>query len=157
MSKMIIGIDPDSKAHGVAVYVNGGLTDLKSMQLLEVHDMLTFGFDGGMKDNCEVHIEDVCANNSAFQKGGIKNAKAATAINRSVGKCQQAQIELERLFEYHEIKVIKHKVSKMWKKDKLQFEKITRWEGRSNEDTRSAAYFGWIGTKKCYGKEKPIQ
>ena len=30
---------------------------------------------------------------------------------------------------------------------KKQFEKVTGWTGRSNEDTRSAAYFGWLGCR----------
>ena len=58
---------------------------------------------------------------------------------------QQSQSELEGLFLYWDIKVVKHKISKMWKKDKNQFEKVTGWTDRSNEDTRSAAYFGFLG------------
>jgi hypothetical protein len=66
---------------------------------------------------------------------------------QSIGMCKQSQIELERLFESKGVKVVKHKISKMWKKDKAQFEKVTGWTGRSNEDTRSAAYFGFLGLK----------
>jgi len=44
--------------------------------------------------------------------------------------------------------MVRHRVSKMWKKDKKQFELVTKWTGRSNEDTRSAAYFGWLGCNK---------
>jgi len=145
MSKIIIGIDPDSKAHGVAIYENGKLITLCSMELMRLlFDLRAYSascFD------LTVHIEDVCANNAAFHKSGVKNARAATAINRSIGKCQQAQIELERACAWYKIKVVKHKISSAWKKNKSQFEKITGWTGRSNEDTRSAAYFGWLGLK----------
>ena len=145
MPSMIIGIDPDSKAHGVSVYSNGELTDLNCMTLLEINDMLTFGFDKIMKSNCEVHIEDVCANNAIFRKGNT--VLVQQSIARRLGMVQQSQVELERLFKYWEIPVVKHKISKAWKKDKAQFEKVTGWTGRSNEDTRSAAYFGWLGLK----------
>lgn len=150
MSKIVIGIDPDSKAHGVAVYYSGQLRHLSSKTLMEIYALIDDSIMGHAINNnmeIEVHIEDVCANNAAFQKSGIKNARASTAINRSVGKCQQAQIELERMFKYWGIKLFKHKISKMWKKDKAQFEKVTGWAARSNEDTRSAAYFGWLALK----------
>ena len=146
MSKIIIGIDPDSDKHGVAIYdCKGKLLNLHSLALMDIFGYILDGKKQGYE--FEAHIDDVCANNAAFQKKGVKNAKAATAINRSIGKCQQAQIELERLFEWLEVKVVKHKISKLWKsqESKAQFEKVTGWTGRSNEDTRSAAYFGWLG------------
>jgi len=144
---MIIGIDPDSKAHGISVYSNGELTDLKCMTLFEIHDMLTFGFDNIMKGNCEVHIEDVNGVSAAFMARDRKtNINVKLKMAQHIGMCKQSQIELERLFKYWDIKVVKHKISKVWKKDKAQFEKVTGWTGRSNEDTRSAAYFGWLGT-----------
>jgi hypothetical protein len=42
---------------------------------------------------------------------------------------------------------VRHKVSKKWKDaaGKKEFERVTGWKGRSNEDTRSAAYFGYLG------------
>ncbi len=149
MSKIIIGIDPDSKAHGVAVYLDGELIQLKSMPLME------FAFEVRNYDTAfngiEVHIEDVCANNSVFMRPkksySGKDLAEVKARSRTLGKCQQAQIELERVCEWYKIKVVKHKISKVWKKDKAQFEKVTGWGGRSNEDTRSAAYFGWLGCK----------
>ena len=145
---IVIGIDPDSKAHGVAVYANGELTDLKSMPLMEIHDMITFGFDSGMKECLEVHIEDVCAVSAAFNARDRKtNTNVKLKMAQHIGMCKQSQIELERFFEYYNVKVVKHKISKVWKKDKVQFEKVTGWTGRSNEDTRSAAYFGWLGLK----------
>lgn len=147
MSKIIIGIDPDSKAHGVAIYDGHELVELNSKSLMEIFDLLNNGWLS--KYNAHyicVHIEDVCANNAVFRTGNNKNVQQSIA--RRLGMVQQSQTELERLFEYFDIKVVKHKISKMWKKDKAQFEKVTGWSGRSNEDTRSAAYFGYLGIKK---------
>ena len=138
MSKIILGIDPDSKAHGVAVYIDGVLTGLKSMPLMEIMEFME-----GLSD-ITVHIEDVCANNAVFNP---KSKAEAKARGRTLGMCQQAQIELQRFFEHAGVKVVKHKISKVWKKDKAQFERVTGWSGRSNEDTRSAAFFGYLGLR----------
>lgn len=145
MEKIILGIDPDSTKNGVSEWQDSTMANLYSLNTMGLHDLIL-----EIQGKCaevEIHIEDVCAQNAAFVKSGVKNAKAGTAINRSIGKCQQAQIEVERLAEYHGIKVVKHKISKMWKcqNGKSQFEKVTGWKGRSNEDNRSAAYFGWLG------------
>jgi hypothetical protein len=136
---IIIGIDPDSKAHGVAIYVNGDLAELHNLTLVEMLKYIP------ITENTIIHMEDVCANNGIFRTGN--NKKIQMSIARRLGMVQQSQAELERLFKYHEIKVVKHKISKKWKKEKAEFEKVTGWTGRSNEDTRSAAYFGFLGLK----------
>ena len=147
--KYVIGIDPDSTAHGFSLYLNGHLDSLFSLTLVEIMSYIDDCFEGE-ESAITVHIEDVCANNAAFKKGGVANARAGTAINRSIGKCQQSQIELERLFAFYQIKVVKHKISKKWKdakSGKAEFERLTGWAGSSNEDTRSAAYFGYLGSR----------
>ena len=151
MSKIIIGIDPDSKAHGLAVYGVDGLVHLGCMPLMAIMLLLAkWASDGLSFDDITVHIEDVCAMNAVFRQRQGSNQGVNMKMSNSVGKCQQSQIELERVFEYYKIKVVKHKISKMWK-DKAgrkQFEKVTGWQGQSNEDTRSAAYFGYLGLKR---------
>lgn len=143
--KYIIGIDPDSDRHGVAIYLNGKLFNLFSFTLIDLWQHI----DILGSENIEVHMENVCGNNAAFQKKGINNARAGNNVARSLGKCQQSQVELERLFKWMGVKVVLHPISKNWK-DKLgikAFKYYTGWARRSNEDTRSAAYFGWLGVK----------
>ena len=150
MSKLIIGLDPDSKSHGVAVYVDGNLEHLKCLQIMQINELLTELFEHYHAEEITLHIEDVCANNHVFMKAGRMDKKReaeAKARGRTLGLCQQAQKEVERVFEYYGIKIVKHKISKTWKKEKAQFQKITGWKGKSNEDTRSSAYFGWLGCK----------
>lgn len=151
MSKIVLGIDPDSKKHGVSVYRDGYLNGLHSMSIVLLIKMLDYECSHNKAENIEVHIEDVCANNAVFMKPkksySGKDLAEVKARSRTLGMCQQSQTELERIFEDFDIKVVKHKISKVWKKDKAQFEKVTGWKGRSNEDTRSAAYFGWLGCK----------
>ena len=145
--RIVIGVDPDSKASGIALYKDGDLLTLKSMPLIEIYNL----FQAKKHDyKCvEIHIENVLANNRAFHKKGIKNKKASTSVNNGVGRCQQVQQEIERFAEYFEFKIVRHKISSAWKKteQKSIFEKATGWVGRSNEDTRSAAYFGMLGVK----------
>lgn len=148
MDKIIIGCDPDSDKHGIAYYENGFIYDLMKMNSLEIHLWLQDEITEYGRSNIIFHIENVCGNNSTFKKKGVKNALANNAVTRGIGKCQQAQIELERVLDHNEIKYVHHKISKMWKKDKIQFEKVTGWTGRSNEDTRSAAWMGYQGLNK---------
>tara|TARA_R110000851_G_scaffold60415_4_gene139464 strand:+ start:3522 stop:4004 length:483 start_codon:yes stop_codon:yes gene_type:complete len=141
---IIVGIDPDSNKHGVAIYQGKKLIDLRSMQLVEF-----FSLDCEFEIT-EVHIENVCGNNATFSKSFVKNQRAQTTISRSLGMCQQSQIELERVFELLNIKVVKHPISQSWK-DAKTGKKILKnhfdWDKPSNEDTRSAAHFGYLGVK----------
>ena len=147
MNPIIIGIDPDSNKHGVAIYQGKELIDLRSLRLVDF-----FSLDCEFKIT-ETHIENVCGNNATFSKSFVKNERAGTTVSRSLGMCQQAQIELERVFELLCIKVIKHKISSNWKASgpgKRILENHFGWSKQSNEDTRSAAYFGYLGVKQWH-------
>lgn len=155
MANYIIGVDPDSKAHGIAVYENGKLITLKCLTLMQVMDLIkSIGSDSSA---IEFHIENVCGQNATFSKSFVKNARASTTVSRSLGMCQQAQTELERMIESFGIKIVHHKISKQWKSaitGKASFEGHTCWQGQSNEDTRSAAWFGWIGVTQWHTQNK---
>jgi hypothetical protein len=140
--KIVIGIDPDTEKHGVAVYTNGRLADLRSLNLIEIITMIL-----ERKENEEMifSIENVCANNFVYSRNMTRNTKVNMSIARNVGACQQSQTELMRALDHYEIKYVLHKPSRgNWAKNKTQFEKVTGWDKRSNEDTRSAAYFGYL-------------
>jgi hypothetical protein len=149
--KITIGIDPDSKAHGFAVYEDWRLVHLSCKTLLEIKDFIENQYSTNDYSLFEAHIEDVNAVSAAFtgrDKAGNLSVKLKMA--QHIGKCKQAQIELERLFDYFGIKIVHHKISKQWKSaesGKNIFEQLTGWSGRSNEDTRSAAYFGYLGSR----------
>ena len=65
-----------------------------------------------------------------------------------MGRCKQMQLEVEKIAEHFDIKIVRYPVSSQWKNSagKKEFDRLTGWKGRSNEDTRSAAYFGYLGT-----------
>lgn len=146
---VIIGIDPDSCKHGVAIYVGEKLESLHNWQALDLFFYLSKNLDDR---HFEIHIENVCAINATFSKAFVKNDRSLTTISRSIGMCQQSQIEVERIAEHFKIKVVKHPINKSWKDSKVgkKILKQLGWKGLSNENTRSAAYFGYVGVKQWH-------
>ena len=140
---IVIGVDPDSEKHGVAVYDNNQLVSLLCDDLFGIADILRHYLDR----NPVVHIENVNGVSASFM---ARDKKASQAVKlkmaQHIGRCKQAQLEVERVCNHLGVKVVHHKISKKWKKaDKDQFKRLTGWTGRSNEDTRSAAWFGYLG------------
>jgi hypothetical protein len=145
---VVIGVDPDSKKHGVAVYIDGKLKLLQMMDLMGLMDEVSHYIDNIMDLYPVVHIENVNANKGYWHnKGGSKASFGRSASD--MGKCRQAQIEVERMCKHLQVDVVHHKISSKWKSQlgKKEFEKLTGWTGKSNEDTRSAAYFGFVGSR----------
>lgn len=151
MSKLVFGIDPDSAGNGVAVYLDDKLIDLQNRRAaalyLYVSGMMTL--HDCNPDECLAVVEDVAGKKGTFH--GMSQNKAAIAqTGKNIGKCQQAQAEAEEAFELLGIEIKKYPISSKWKTQagKKQFELVTGWSGRSNEDTRSAAYFGFLAIKR---------
>lgn len=149
MNQYIVGIDPDSDEHGVALYKDGHLVELKNLSLLGVYYLLT---DLCCQGSVLVSMEDNDSI-SAIYSGRIKskdNAAVAAKKAQHVGMCKQAQREIERVCSRLDIRLLKQKPSKRWKSqyEKPLFTKTTGWLNRSNEDTRSAAYMGYLAMNK---------
>lgn len=148
MNKLIIACDPDVDGKGFAIYEDGKLTELRQLSLIELYQYIDFACKSMCFDLIELHIEDLCANkSSAFGHKSRQSKQVQNKISESVGRCKQVQIEVERIAEYFGIKIVRHKVSSKWKDaaGKKEFERVTGWAGRSNTDTRSAAYMGYLG------------
>ncbi len=149
MNKIIIGCDPDSKASGIATYTNGKLTDLTCLSLIDIYfhiDDLCIRFE---PSEVELHIENVKAKKAVWHdKKGSQASYGMTC--QKVGQCKQVQTEIERIAEHFGVKVVHHGVSKMWK-DSATGKAVLKdlgWTGQSNEDSRSACYFGYLGVKQ---------
>ena len=154
-----IGIDPDSGKHGVALYENETLVSLNSFTLLQLRDFL-LAFFGDDFSSLQIHIEDNASINAAYtaEKAKLsptlnakKQLKARLKMAKEIGMCIQSQTELERMFEELKIDVVKRQQSKRWKSTGIeteQFKRATGWTKRSNEDTRSAAWFGFTGARE---------
>ena len=148
-NKVILGVDPDSSKSGIATYINGKLAELTCLSLIDIYfhvDDLCIRFE---PSEVELHIENVKANKAVWHnKKGSQAAYGMTC--QKVGQCKQVQTEIERIAEHFGIKVVRHQVSKMWK-DSATGKAVLNdlgWTGQSNEDSRSAAYFGYLGVKQ---------
>lgn len=152
-TKIDIGIDPDSKAHGVAIAINGKLLDLYCMDLWTLYQWMQDAECRYDNPVFVLHIENVAGTNATFKKSYVKNAKANTTVSRSIGMCQQSQNELERfLSSIPDIDLtIKHyPLSDHWKPTKggaMMLKQVFGFTGRSNEEKRSAAYFLCLGLR----------
>jgi hypothetical protein len=156
MAKIILGCDPDVDGKGFALYNDGKLEALVAMPNILFYEFCNKININGNSWKVELHIEDVIANSSSqfnWIRLPAKDKKKQDAINakisEKVGRCKQAQLEVEKIAEHFDIKIVRHKVSSKWKDaaSKKEFKLATGWKGQSNPDTRSAAYFGFLGCK----------
>jgi len=151
MTKIIIGADPDSDKSGIAIYADGELKDVSSMTLIQIYRLFAQRATDRIADannTCELHIENLNGNKSSAFNYNRRDTKAVMGKkSESVGKCKQVQTEIERISEHFGIKIVRHPVSSAWKSQlqKKEFERVTGWKGSSSEDSRSAAYFGYLG------------
>lgn len=155
MSKIIVGCDPDSSKSGWSVFKNGELISVTCKSLVEI-----FEYFNGCKNHelIELHIENLNGiSSNAFSIKGRDPLPVKLKKAEHVGKCKQVQIEIERIAESFGVKVVRHRVSKMWKGSKVGKAalKDLGWDGQSNEDSRSACYFAYLGLKQSKLKNKP--
>ena len=150
MSRVVIGIDPDSQAHGIAIYDGGVLTMCGRATTIEVIEKYVKPYR--LKETEVLFaIEDVKTNKFVYGRNEQENKKKQAAVGMSVGKCQQAQIELVRWLDHYKIPYKLFPPQKgNWAetKNKPQFEAVTGWKARSNADGRSAAFFGFLALNK---------
>lgn len=148
---VVIGIDPDSNKNGIAIYRNGVLIELLNLNSIQFYKWIVENEKQSLKNNTIIiHMENPKGNNSsAFNHNKSLTQGAKNKISERVGMVKQAQTSIEQVAGELGIQVVLHRVSSQWKKgrNKVLFEKVTNWKGRSNEDTRSAAWFGYLGIK----------
>ena len=135
----VVGIDPDTERHGVATYLDGKLHSLMKLNTIELIEKFRFYNDAVFS------IENTLVNKFIYNRNKTRNAKVDQKIMLNVGRCQQAQIELMRQLEYYGMPYVLNAPQKgNWANNEDQFKKVTGWSKRSNKDTRSAAYFGYL-------------
>lgn len=149
--KIIIGCDPDANKSGFAFFIGDELKHLECMSLIHFYSyLLDCNLPTITFKNVELHIENLNGiSSNAFSIKGRDPLPVKLKKAEHVGKCKQVQIEIERIAERFGIKVVRHGVSKMWKDSKIGKAALADlgWNGQSNEDGRSAAYFGYLGVK----------
>lgn len=144
---IVVGVDPDSTAHGVAIYRDGQLAELRNMALMDINAWIE-EVAAAREYELLFSIENVLANNFVYARNNQGSKAAQAKVGIGIGRCQQSQMELMRLLDHWEVSYVLHKPCRgNWAKDKERFERFTGWKGRSNEDCRSAAYFGFLGLR----------
>jgi hypothetical protein len=142
--QIVIGVDPDSVAFGVAVYQDSVLTDLKMLPLVELVTLAA-----GAPGDVLVSIENVMANQFVYARNQKASKAAQSKVAMSIGRCQQAQVELMRMLDHYQITYVLHKPQKgNWADKRMIFENATGWTRQSNADTRAAAFIGFLALKK---------
>lgn len=138
---IVIGIDPDSNKHGVATYEGGMLKSLAMMTRHEIiEDIESYIYTGR---RVVLGIENVKANNFVYARNNKATKAEQAKVGLSIGRCQQAQTELEcDLIKIGVPFMLYNPTGKNFSRRKEEFQHITGWTKQSNEDTRSAAYFG---------------
>lgn len=141
--EIVIGIDPDSERHGVAIYADGKLESLQMLNTVEiVRDVLQVWKEPLFS------IENVMANQFVYVRNQKASKAAQSKVAMHIGRCQQAQIELMRALDSYGIKYVLHKPQAgNWSDKRELFERMTGWEKQSNADTRAAAYFGFLAVR----------
>lgn len=141
MSRVVWGVDPDSSGFPLARYVDGKLQSLGVLSVVEFVD----AFRAASERPDLLVIEDVQANRGIYARNDVGSRKVAQQIAQRVGMCKQMQVVAVGIAEAYSVPVIAMRPTKHnWADRKMEFEAATGWTGRSNKDTRSAAYFGFL-------------
>lgn len=146
MKKYTIGIDCDSTAHGLAIYQDGKLITCGCATTITIiNDHILTIIRADSSNEIIFSIENVMTNQFVYRRNEKSSKAAQSKVGMHIGRCQQAQVELTRWLDYYQIPYVLHAPQKgNWANNKELFEKITGWTGRSNADSRSAAYFGYL-------------
>lgn len=147
MTDLVIGIDPDAVKHGLAVYADRKLVSLHNFDLL---DLIEF-----IEPHCGlgkpvIALENVMANKFVYRRNRKPTKAQESRVAMSIGRVQQAQVELERLLDKKlGLKpILFTPQSGNWATNETMFQRMTGWDKRSNQDQRAAAFFGWLAINR---------
>ena len=140
MKTIYIGIDPDLVKSGLAVVIKGEVIDLQSLSIVE---LITF-INRSLNDISNEYIfavENVEAKRATFARRGMNPAQMQK-IAQNVGQVKAVArliVEIITAYTGKPPIMVPAGINRATKKDAKQFNVVTGWNGRSNEDTRDAA------------------
>lgn len=135
MKKLFIGIDPDTKKNGVAFwYQQTKKLELENRTFFELFDILK---ESKKWFNITVVIDAGWLNKTNFHVTGT-NKRVNGQIGERVGANHETGKKIAEMCVYLSVEYVLHKPIKS-KVDKVLFEKITGYTGRTNQETRDAA------------------
>ncbi|HEO1789223.1 TPA: hypothetical protein VAM21_001945 [Acinetobacter baumannii] len=137
-AQIIIGIDPDLEKSGVAV-LKDGLLRLDNMRFYD----LTQYFEVNKDQIKKVVIEAGWLNKKSNLHGHIGQSKrAGERIAKNVGENHATGKLLVEMAESLGLTVVLVKPTKS-KKNSEEFNRITGWQGRTNQEQRDAGMLIW--------------
>ena len=162
MIEYVIGVDPDCKKSGFAFYKNEKLVSLRNWSFREYLNAMNNEFEkhGLTTDNTIFVIEDGNLIRTIFKKHRDSNKNVYAEKGRNVGRVQQQATCLIDVAK--ELGYTVHCMKPMtgnWADPAMtpQFKQATRWTKRSNPETRSAAFFGFIGLRYAKANSRKIK
>ena len=133
----VIGIDPGVNM-GVAIYENGNLIDLLTVEPLGLVDII----NAYAAHPLFIAFEDSRLQSHVWLPSQSKGV--AANIARKVGMVDAWCYMIERLCENYNIAYMRvSPKAKGGKVDAELFKKVTRWDKRSNQHERDAAMVAW--------------
>ncbi|WP_067517871.1 hypothetical protein [Endozoicomonas ascidiicola] len=153
---LIIGIDPDLEASGVALVKNGQLVDMETLNFFDLQDFITH-----YKDEAVFAVENVEQNKSLYAHHNGKNQRVRERIGQNVGQVKAVARLIEQFLTrldapFVMVTPLKGRF-KQAKKDKDYFNRLTGWTGSSNADKRDAALIALYGIKPGQFVPKPSE
>ncbi len=143
---LVVGIDPDLKKSGVAVVSDGKLQTLDALKLLDLIEFIS-----EHKHCAHFVIENVNHDKATYIRPGT-NKNVMQNISQKVGMVKAIGAVLEEILtdlgaEFTSMKPLRGSVKKA-KNDAELFNRMTGWEGKSNQDKRDAALLALSYTGK---------
>ena len=145
--KLTIGIDPDFVKSGVAVIQDKTIIHL---EVLSFVDMFEYIAAAGPKEKIVIKLENPSAIKPLFGIKAKNKRSIREKICQDVGKCKATGSLIQQVLESQGytvklVKPLKGPVKRQAKTDAIYFNKLTGWQGRSNEDKRDAALVALYG------------
>lgn len=144
---IVVGIDPDLRKSGVCVLKDGEIIELKSKSIVEVMQMISER--PVFYSDCKFAIEDVNSLKPVFNRSTVQGVKLKIAQN--VGQVKAVAsiiVELIEAYTGEKVTMIPPGTGKQVKNNAELFNKLTGFEGKTNEDTRDA----WAIATAAYKK-----
>ena len=146
----VVGVDPDCVKSGLAIYENKKLTGLLNLTLAEYVEALPMLASEG----AVIAIEDANLIGGMYRHNPKDSKAMAAKKAQAVGGIKRQCSAMIELAESHGLKVTRYKPRQgNWagvtktvnnKMGNQLMLKHTGWDGKSNPETRSAAFFGWL-------------
>lgn len=140
---VIIGIDPDLEASGLAWVRDGNLINLEKRGFLDLQALIR------AQHGVRWVLEDVEAHRPTFQRKGAGQA-AMRKVAQNVGQVKAVARLIEQTLvaagaDYVKVRPLTGTNKRRAKNDAAFFNQLTGWQKSSNQDTRDAALLALYG------------